>query len=91
MPNGDWEEHSALFGFTQLNSSHDGVRLGRALFKIVKRLAIGDKVCFRSLFCPCSISMATGWVGYLRQRLEQPNHAATFRLDPQPIGDAKEL
>ena len=46
MLNGEWEEHSALFGFTQLNSSHDGVRLGRALYKIVKRLAIGDKVCF---------------------------------------------
>jgi hypothetical protein len=50
MPNGDWEEHSALFGFTQLNSSHDGVRLGRALFKIVKRLAIGHKVCVPSRF-----------------------------------------
>ncbi|KAF8805604.1 hypothetical protein BYT27DRAFT_7104187, partial [Phlegmacium glaucopus] len=50
--NGDWEEHSALFGFTQLNSSHDGVWLGRALFKIVKQLAIGDKVCVRSWFYP---------------------------------------
>lgn len=50
MLNGDLEEHRALFGFTQLNLSHDGVRLGRALFKIVKRLAIGDKVCFRSWF-----------------------------------------
>ena len=46
MPNGEWEEHSTLFGFMQLNSSHDGVQLGRALYKIVKRLAIGDKVCF---------------------------------------------
>jgi hypothetical protein len=52
MPNGDWEEHSALFGFTQLNSFHDGVWLRRALFKSVKWLAIGDKVCVQSQFYP---------------------------------------
>jgi len=45
MPSGDWEGVSALFGFTQLNSSHNGVRLGRALFKIVKQLGIDHKVC----------------------------------------------
>lgn len=40
-----WVEQTALLGFTQLNSSHDGARLGRALFKIVKRLGFPHKVC----------------------------------------------
>lgn len=40
----NWERQSALFGFTQMNTAHDGVRLGRALFKIVQRIGIEDKV-----------------------------------------------
>ena len=44
-PDGLWRRESALLGFTQLNSSHDGVTLGRALYKIVKRLNFGHKVC----------------------------------------------
>ncbi len=32
----NWKNHSAFFGFTQMNTAHDGVRLGRALFKIIK-------------------------------------------------------
>jgi len=41
----NWENQSALFGFTQMNTAHDGGRLGRALFKIVKRIGIEHKVC----------------------------------------------
>lgn len=41
---GIYEDHSALFGFMQMNTAHDGVRLGQALFKIVKRLGIAHKV-----------------------------------------------
>lgn len=41
-----WEQKSALFGFTQMNSAHNGVRLGRALYKIAKRLGIAHKVSF---------------------------------------------
>ncbi|RDB14951.1 putative AC transposase [Hypsizygus marmoreus] len=41
---GVWDDKSALFGFTQMNTSHDGVRLGRALFRIVKRLGIVHKI-----------------------------------------------
>jgi hypothetical protein len=41
---GVWEDRSTLLGFTQMNSAHDGVRLGRALFKIVKRLGFAHKV-----------------------------------------------
>ncbi|KAF8802828.1 hypothetical protein BYT27DRAFT_7076292, partial [Phlegmacium glaucopus] len=41
---GEWKQQSALLGFTQMNTAHDGIRLGRALFKIVKRLRIGHKV-----------------------------------------------
>ena len=44
MAPGVWEAHSALFGFTQMNSAHDDVRLGQALFNIVKRLGIVHKV-----------------------------------------------
>lgn len=41
---GVWTLQSALFGFTQMNNAHNGVRLGRALFEIVKRLKIEHKV-----------------------------------------------
>ena len=41
---GVFEEHSALLGFTRMNTAHDGVRLGRALFKIVRRLGFAHKV-----------------------------------------------
>ena len=39
-----WEHQSALIGFTRLNNAHNGVRLGQALFKIVKRMGIEQKV-----------------------------------------------
>jgi hypothetical protein len=41
---GRWELHTALLGFTKLNNSHNGTRLGQALFKIVARLGIAHKV-----------------------------------------------
>ncbi|PPQ76983.1 hypothetical protein CVT24_009478, partial [Panaeolus cyanescens] len=37
-----WVRKSALFGFTEMNTAHDGVRLGRALFKVVCRLGWVD-------------------------------------------------
>jgi hypothetical protein len=46
----NWENHSALFGFTQMNTAHDGVRLGRALFKIIKRIGIERKVRLHLVF-----------------------------------------
>jgi len=49
MAPGVWEAHSALFGFTQMNSAHDGVRLGRALFNIVRRLGIVHKASYEYL------------------------------------------
>ncbi|KAF5309489.1 hypothetical protein D9619_012496 [Psilocybe cf. subviscida] len=42
--NGKWVLQSALLGFTQMNSAHDGVRLGRALYRIVVRLKIAHKI-----------------------------------------------
>ena len=39
-----WELKSALIGFTRLNNAHNGERLGQALFKIIKRVGIEDKV-----------------------------------------------
>jgi len=38
------KENSALFGFTQMNTAHNGARLGRALYKVAKRLGITHKV-----------------------------------------------
>lgn len=45
---GVWEVRSALLGFTRLNNSHNGKRLGGALFKIVDRLGISDRVKWRA-------------------------------------------
>jgi hypothetical protein len=59
-----WELKSALIGFTQLNNAHNGERLGQALFKIVKRVGIEDKV---SVFYIVNIS-----VYCLLQRLAIP-------------------
>jgi hypothetical protein len=44
---GVWSIKAALFGFTQLNTAHNGKRLGQALFKVVQRLEILDKVCIK--------------------------------------------
>ncbi|KAF5314033.1 hypothetical protein D9611_006951 [Ephemerocybe angulata] len=41
---GQWSLQSALLGFTQMNTAHNGVRLGRALHRIVKRVGIAHKV-----------------------------------------------
>ena len=40
----DWVEHEALFGFTQMNTAHNGVQLGQALYKICQQLGIIEKV-----------------------------------------------
>lgn len=40
----EWKPMSALLGFTKLNNSHNGKRLGGALFKILDRLGIAHKV-----------------------------------------------
>ncbi|PPR07906.1 hypothetical protein CVT24_002801 [Panaeolus cyanescens] len=42
---GGWTEMEALLGFTQLNTSHNGERLGQALYKVCDRLHIVHKVC----------------------------------------------
>jgi len=41
----NWENQSTLFGFTQMNTAHDGACLSRALFKIIKHIGIEHKVC----------------------------------------------
>lgn len=41
-----WAQQSALLGFSKMNTTHDGVRLGHALFRIVERVSIAHKVCF---------------------------------------------
>jgi hypothetical protein len=40
----EWELKSALLGFTMVNNSHNGVRLGQVLFKITERIDISHKV-----------------------------------------------
>lgn len=44
---GVWKMGMALIGFTQLNNSHNGQRLGQALYKIVERVRIQHKVSLR--------------------------------------------
>jgi len=41
---GEWTEQHALLGFTQMNSAHNGTRLGQSLFKICDCLGIVHKV-----------------------------------------------
>jgi hypothetical protein len=43
-----WELQSALFGFTQINNAHNGLRLGQALFKVAQRISITEKVMLPS-------------------------------------------
>ncbi|THH18798.1 hypothetical protein EUX98_g8896 [Antrodiella citrinella] len=40
----NWEMQNAIIGFTRLNSAHNGVRLGQALYKIVDRIGVAHKV-----------------------------------------------
>ena len=40
----EWTLQNALFGFTRMNTAHNGRRLGQALFKICARLDIVKKV-----------------------------------------------
>jgi hypothetical protein len=49
----EWELSSALIGFTHVNNVHVGVHLGQALFKIVKRMGIENKVCCSPHTCMC--------------------------------------
>lgn len=41
---GIWEQHAALFGFMRMNTAHNGVHLGRALFGVIQQLGIPSKV-----------------------------------------------
>ena len=40
----EWVLQNALFGFTHMNTAHNGKRLGQALYKICARLDIVKKV-----------------------------------------------
>ena len=42
---GIWNYNSTLLGFTQMNTAHDGIKLGCALFKIIRNLGFTHKVC----------------------------------------------
>lgn len=46
---GKWTLEHALIGFTQMNTAHNGTRLGQALFKICSHLNILHKVSIPSL------------------------------------------
>ena len=58
----EWVEHEALFGFTQMNSAHNGVRLGQALYAICNRLGIVHKVHMSGLSSSrFSLYFLVGW------------------------------
>jgi hypothetical protein len=44
-----WVLQNTLFGFTYMNTAHNGKRLGQALFKICEHLGIVEKVCIYKL------------------------------------------
>lgn len=44
--NGEWELENTLLGFVRLNGSHNGVRLGQTLFKVVDRVGATHKVSY---------------------------------------------
>ena len=46
---GEWTEEHVLLGFTQLNTAHNGMRLGQALYKVCNRLNIIHKVSIQAL------------------------------------------
>ena len=48
---GKWSLQSGLLGFVQMNTAHNGVRLGQALYKVCKRLSIVHRV--RLIFLEC--------------------------------------
>ena len=48
---GEWTKEHALLGFTQLNTAHNGTRLGQAQYKVCNQLDIVLKVGFQLLCC----------------------------------------
>lgn len=63
-----WNSQSALLGFVRLNNAHNGVRLGHALYKVVARVGIANKVRFLGWIYTCSTKVPLGWIHHLRQR-----------------------
>ena len=59
---GKWKLEHALFGFTIMNTAHNGIRLGQALYKICDRLKIVHKVCH--LHSRSLSSTASSWPYY---------------------------
>ena len=59
----EWVEREALFGFTPMNTSHSGVHLGQALYKVCQRLGVVHKVHHQS-FCtsPYSLNIQIGHI-----------------------------
>ena len=48
---GEWTEEHALLGFTQLNTAHNGTRLGQVPYKVCNRLDIVPKVGLQVCCC----------------------------------------
>ena len=46
---GKWTIEQAIVGFVQMNTAHNGARLGQALYKVCNRLQIVPKVSTNSL------------------------------------------
>jgi hypothetical protein len=62
---GVWVLQEALLGFTHLNNAHHGVRLGQALYKVVKQFDIVDRVSCLWLYIAISIAYYSLQVGYV--------------------------
>ena len=73
---GEWTIEQALFGFIQMNTAHNSVCLGQALYKVCNCLLIMPKVSTDSLCVVLLISGSLGRAHHLRQRQEQQNNAS---------------
>jgi hypothetical protein len=66
-----WTMEQAILGFVQMNTAHNGARLGQALYKVCNRLEIVSKVSTNSLLVMQLRLDSLGQAYYLRQRLKQ--------------------
>ena len=65
----EWVQQEALFGFTQMNTAHNGDRLGQALYKVCARLGIVHKV-----HCCPNLSFTQIATQYLLLHIDWPYH-----------------
>ena len=82
---GEWTVEQALLGFVQMNTAHNGARLGQALYKVCNRVQIVPKVSTNSFGVIQLTSGSIGRAYHLQQCEEQRYNASRIHtlLPPQ--------